>query len=48
MCVASQAGRKTQTRLSAVAITLDTYSYAIRAMQEEAAAKIAELVFAAG
>ena len=30
-----------------VAITLDTYSHAIPAMQEEAAAKIAELVFGA-
>jgi integrase len=29
-----------------VAITLDTYSHAIPAMQEEAAARIAELVFA--
>jgi integrase len=28
-----------------VAITLDTYSHAIPAMQEEAAAKIAQLVF---
>jgi integrase len=30
-----------------VSITLDTYSHAIPAMQEEAAAKIADLVFAA-
>ena len=30
-----------------IAITLDTYSHAIPAMQEEAAARIAELVFAA-
>ena len=30
-----------------IAITLDTYSHAIPAMQEEAAALIAELVFAA-
>jgi integrase len=30
-----------------VAITLDTYSHAIPAMQEEAAAKIAQLVFTA-
>ena len=30
-----------------VSITLDTYSHAIPAMQEEAAIKIAELVFAA-
>ena len=30
-----------------VAITLDTYSHAIPAMQEEAATRIAELVFAA-
>jgi integrase len=30
-----------------VSITLDTYSHAIPAMQEEAAARIAELVFAA-
>jgi hypothetical protein len=30
-----------------VSITLDTYSHVIPAMQEEAAAKIAELVFAA-
>ena len=29
-----------------IAITLDTYSHAIPAMQEEAAALIAELVFA--
>jgi integrase len=29
-----------------VAITLDTYSHAIPAMQEEAAVRIAELVFA--
>jgi hypothetical protein len=29
-----------------VAITLDTYSHAIPAMQEEAAARIAALVFA--
>jgi len=29
-----------------VSITLDTYSHAIPAMQEEAAALIAELVFA--
>jgi hypothetical protein len=32
---------------AAIAITLDTYSQAIPAMQEEAAALIAELVFAA-
>ena len=31
-----------------VSITLDTYSHAIPAMQEEAAALIAGLVFAAG
>ena len=31
-----------------IAITLDTYSHAIPAMQEEAAALIAELVFAQG
>jgi integrase len=31
---------------STIAITLDTYSHAIPAMQEEAAALIAELVFA--
>jgi integrase len=31
---------------AAVAITLDTYSHAIPAMQEEAAVKIAGLVFA--
>ena len=30
-----------------ISITLDTYSHAIPAMQEEAAVKIAELVFAA-
>ncbi len=30
-----------------VSITLDTYSHAIPAMQEEAAVRIAELVFAA-
>ena len=30
-----------------VSITLDTYSHAIPAMQEEAATRIAELVFAA-
>jgi len=30
-----------------IAITLDTYSHAVPAMQEEAAARIAELVFAA-
>jgi integrase len=30
-----------------VSITLDTYSHAIPAMQEEAAVKIADLVFAA-
>ncbi len=30
-----------------IAITLDTYSHAIPAMQEEAAARIAEVVFAA-
>jgi integrase len=30
-----------------VAITLDTYSHAVPAMQEEAAVRIAELVFAA-
>jgi hypothetical protein len=29
-----------------ISITLDTYSHAIPAMQEEAAARIAELVFA--
>ena len=28
-----------------IAITLDTYSHAIPAMQEEAAARIAELIF---
>ncbi len=33
-------------RHTTVAITLDTYSHAITAMQEEAAAKIAGLVFA--
>jgi hypothetical protein len=30
-----------------IAITLDTYSHAIPALQEEAAARIAQLVFAA-
>ena len=30
-----------------ISITLDTYSHAIPAMQEEAAVRIAELVFAA-
>ena len=33
-------------RHATVSITLDTYSHAIPAMQEEAAALIAELVFA--
>ena len=32
---------------ASVSITLDTYSHAIPAMQEEAATRIAELVFAA-
>jgi len=31
-----------------VSITLDTYSHAIPALQEDAAARIAELVFAKG
>jgi hypothetical protein len=34
-------------RHATIAITLDTYSHAIPAMQEEAATLIAELVFAA-
>jgi hypothetical protein len=33
--------------LSVLSITLDTYSHAIPAMQQEAATRIAELVFAA-
>ena len=38
--------RQRDERVPAVSITLDTYSHAIPAMQEEAAALIAELVFA--
>ena len=39
-------GEANKRRRRDVSITLDTYSHAIPAMQEEAAALIAELVFA--
>ena len=39
-------GRLERLGHATVSITLDTYSHAIPAMQEEAAALIAELVFA--
>jgi hypothetical protein len=40
-------GEANKRRRRDVSITLDTYSHAIPALQEEAAARIAELVFAA-